>query len=99
MGLYTEHVLPRIHNVACNVSAAKQWRKRVCAGLEGEVVEIGFGSGLNVPYYPAAVTSVDAVEPSDVAWRLASDRVSASTVPVRRSGLDGQAAAVRRRQP
>jgi ubiquinone/menaquinone biosynthesis C-methylase UbiE len=54
------------------------------------VVEIGFGSGPNIPFYPAAVTEVAAVEPSDTAWRLARKRVAASPVPVHRAGLDGQ---------
>jgi len=54
------------------------------------MVEIGFGSGLNIPFYPAAVTSVAAVEPCDVSWRLAGERLRASNVPVLRSGLDGQ---------
>ena len=58
-------------------------------GLAGEVVEIGFGSGHNVPHYPRAVTGVAAVEPADVAWGLAGERVGATT-PVRRAGLDGQ---------
>ena len=65
-------------------------RRRVCDGLEGEVVEIGFGSGLNVPFYPRTVTRVAAVEPADVGWKLAERRVGASLVPVERSGLDGQ---------
>jgi ubiquinone/menaquinone biosynthesis C-methylase UbiE len=91
MGLYRDHVLPRLINVACAAGpAVGPLRDRVCAPLSGEVVEIGFGSGLNVEHYPAAVTGVTAVEPSDLAWRLADDRVSASRVPVRRAGLDGQ---------
>ena len=90
MGFYGEQVLPRILNVMMSVGEAKELRGRVCAGLHGEVVEIGFGSGLNVPHYPTAVTTVHAIEPADVGWKLAAKRVAASTVPIERSGLDGQ---------
>jgi SAM-dependent methyltransferase len=91
MGVYGEQVLPRVINVACAMGpAVGPLRERVCAGLHGDVVEIGFGSGLNVPHYPPSVTRVAAVEPSDVAWRLAANRVAASPVAVDRAGLDGQ---------
>ncbi len=90
MGLYREHVLPRLVDRACGIAATEPYRRRVCADLHGELVEIGFGSGLNVPYYPPAVTGVRAVEPADLAWRLATDRVAGSAVPVERAGLDGQ---------
>ena len=90
MGVYREQVLPRIINVVGDMKAARPQRERVCAGLAGDVVEIGFGSGLNVPYYPPAITGVAAVEPSDVGWRLAENRVRATAIPVSRAGLDGQ---------
>jgi ubiquinone/menaquinone biosynthesis C-methylase UbiE len=90
MGLYTEQVLPRIVDVACNVKEARRQRRRVCEGLRGDVVEIGFGSGLNVPFYPDEVTEVTAVEPSDVGWKLARKRLGAASVPVRRAGLTAE---------
>lgn len=90
MGLYGEHVLPRLIDKVCSIGPATELRGRVCAGLSGDVVEVGFGSGLNVPHLPPAVSEVKAVEPSDVAWKLAQDRVAASSVPVQRAGLDGQ---------
>jgi SAM-dependent methyltransferase len=90
MGLYGERVLPRIINVVCASKGLEPLRERVCAGLAGEVVEVGFGSGLNVPFYPAAVTRVAAVEPSDVGWKLAARRLGATPVAVQRSGLDGE---------
>lgn len=91
MGIYGEHVLPRIINVACGTKVVEPLRRRVCEGLKGDVVEIGFGSGLNVPFYPAAVTRVAAVEPADVGWKLADKRLRDTSVPVQRSGLDSQA--------
>ena len=90
MSFYGDHVLPRIVNAACGMKSADPLRERVCDALEGEVVEIGFGSGLNVPFYPDSVRRVAAVEPADVGWKLAAKRVRASSVPVERSGLDGQ---------
>ena len=91
MGLYGEHVLPRVIDVACGMKVVEPLRRRVCEGLAGEVVEIGFGSGLNVPFYPDRVARVAAVEPVDVAWKLAAKRLGQSSIPVQRSGLDGQA--------
>jgi ubiquinone/menaquinone biosynthesis C-methylase UbiE len=91
MGIYADQVLPRMINVACGMKLNQPLRRRVCEGLHGDVVEIGFGSGHNVPFYPATVTSVAAVEPADLGWKLAGDRVAASAVPVHRTGLDGQA--------
>jgi ubiquinone/menaquinone biosynthesis C-methylase UbiE len=91
MGFYEDRLLPRIMDRALSARTTGPLRERVCAGLRGDVVEIGFGSGANVPYYPAAVTAVAAVEPSDVGWRLAADRVRAATVLIGRSGVDGQA--------
>jgi SAM-dependent methyltransferase len=90
MGFYGEQVLPRFMNVAGGIKAVEPLRRRVCEGLTGDVVEIGFGSGLNVPFYPDTVTRVAAVEPADVAWKLADERVRARGIPVDRSGLDGQ---------
>ena len=90
MGVYEDRVVPRLLNVLCGVKPLRELRQRVCSGLAGDVVEIGFGSGLNVPYYPPAVTRIAAVEPADLGWQLAADRVASSHVPVERSGLDGQ---------
>ena len=101
MGLDGEQVLPRIINVACGLKGAAPLRRRVCEGLEGDVVEIGFGSGLNVPYYPEAVRRVAAVEPADVGWKLAEKRPGRRRRPVR-GATRSQArrrAALRRTRP
>lgn len=91
MRWYEERVLPRIVDLTCGTTANAQPRRRACAGLSGEVVEIGFGSGHNIPYYPATVHEVTAVEPSELAWRLSRERRDRARVPVIRAGLDGQA--------
>jgi ubiquinone/menaquinone biosynthesis C-methylase UbiE len=90
MGFWAEQVVPRVVDVACGTGESAKLRRRVCAGLEGAVVEIGFGSGHNVPFYPRGVTRVDAVDPSTVGWKLAAARLGAATTPVERSAPDGQ---------
>jgi ubiquinone/menaquinone biosynthesis C-methylase UbiE len=90
VGVYEEQVLPRFINVACGLKSLREYRQRVCEGLHGRVLEVGFGSGLNIPFYPDAVTTVAAVEPADTGWKLAGKRRAAATVPVERTGLDGQ---------
>jgi ubiquinone/menaquinone biosynthesis C-methylase UbiE len=91
MGFYEKRVLPRVIDKACGMKAVRPLRQRVCADLAGDVIEIGFGSGLNVPFYPERVRRVSAVEPSDLAWKLALKRRGASQTLIERSGLDGQA--------
>ena len=90
MGFYGNQVLPRIINKALAGSQTAELRSRVCTGLAGDIIEIGFGSGINIPFYPAEVTSVKAIEPADLGWRLAAERVRASSVTIQRAGLDGQ---------
>jgi ubiquinone/menaquinone biosynthesis C-methylase UbiE len=88
MAFYTDQVVPRLTNVMLGNKAFAQVRARVCAGLHGDVIEMGFGSGLNLPHLPAEVTSVWAVDPSGVAMKLAAKRIAATSIPVRSAGLD-----------
>ncbi|MGZ8178990.1 class I SAM-dependent methyltransferase [Williamsia sp. SKLECPSW1] len=88
MGFYDDRVLPRVIDLTLGRHVA-DLRARACAGLRGEVLELGFGSGPNIPYYPAAVTRVLGVEPSVGARRLAAPRIAASPTPVDLIGLDG----------
>jgi len=90
MGFYEDRILPRIITKTCGMPAMNKLRRRACEPLSGRVVEIGFGSGFNVGQYPDAVTQVAAVEPSDTGWQLGAERIAASTIPIERSGLDGQ---------
>src|SRR3954452_2851435 len=90
MGLWGDRILPHLVDRSLSTGDVMKERQRVCASLSGQVLEIGFGSGLNIEKYPAAVASVAAVEPSDVAWKMSADRRAAARTPVSRSGLDGQ---------
>ena len=90
MGLYGEQVVPRLVDLGCGLAGLDRWRAQATEGLAGRVVEIGFGSGLNVPHYPLDVDVVLAVEPAMVARRMAERRIAPSRVPVTFVGLDGQ---------
>jgi SAM-dependent methyltransferase len=90
MGFYREHVLPRLVDRACGTAGLRKWRAELSTGLSGRVVEIGFGSGLNVDHYPSTVEKVFAVEPSATAFRIAQKRIGGSPVAVELVGLDGQ---------
>jgi SAM-dependent methyltransferase len=90
MAIWRDHLLPRIVDKACARRDFAEPRRRALTGVAGDVVEIGFGSGHNLGYYPSGVQRVLAVEPSTVARRLAEPRLAAATVPVEFVGLDGQ---------
>lgn len=90
MGIYRSRVLPHIMNVAMKSKENDEIRARVCADLEGTLVEIGFGSGLNVPHYPTNVHTVHAVEPASRSVAIAAERVEASHADVHHTGLTGE---------
>ncbi len=90
MGIYADKVLPRLQDKAMNRQGLREVRARVCAGLSGKVVEIGFGTGLNVAYYPPHVERVFAIEPSRLCMQMAQPRIAKSGTPVEFAGLTGE---------
>jgi ubiquinone/menaquinone biosynthesis C-methylase UbiE len=90
MSIYADKVLPRLQDRAMNRRGLREVRARVCAGLSGKVVEIGFGTGLNVAYYPSQVERVFAIEPSRVCMHIAQPRIAKSATPVELAGLTGE---------
>ncbi len=88
--LWDERVVPRLTDLSLRGTEVGERREVACAGLAGRVLEIGFGSGLNVRWYPPEVASVTAIEPSDLGWQLSERRRARTTLPVERAGLDGQ---------
>ena len=89
MGLWNDHALPHLVDRALSTPEVNARRANVCHGLHGRVLEIGFGSGLNLPHYPVEVTEILVVEPSASALRLAEPRKAAVSAPVQHVGLDG----------
>ena len=90
MGFWTDHVVPRITDAALDNRDVNRHRERAVAGLRGTVLEIGFGSGLNVPVYPPEVERVLAVEPSMLGRQRGAERIAASPVAIEFVGLDGE---------
>ena len=90
MGYYQDQILPRLIDFALSREQFSEIRSRVANSLEGDVVEIGFGSGLNVPYYPNSIHKLQAVDPAILGRKLASKRVKNTPVNIEYIGLDGQ---------
>ncbi|QYJ05048.1 class I SAM-dependent methyltransferase [Nocardioides panacisoli] len=93
-GWWEERVVPRIVDASLRSQPIMAIRAEACRGLGGRVLELGFGSGLNLAVLPPGVEQVDAVEPSDTGWSMSGARRAAASVPVARVGLDGQHLAV-----
>jgi ubiquinone/menaquinone biosynthesis C-methylase UbiE len=91
MSWWEQRVVPLLVDLSLSQAPVMERRVRVCAGLSGRVLEIGFGSGLNLTCLPAEVTALDAVEPSERAWSRSAERRRETPVEVTRIGLDGQA--------
>lgn len=91
MGFYESQVLPRLIDVLCGNRAMEKVRRPVVEGLEGTVLEIGFGSGPNIGLYPPEVTRVLAVDPALVGRKLADKRLAAhpDAPSIEYVGLDG----------
>ncbi len=90
MGFYSERILPHCIDLACGVKDLVPARQRIAGKLSGTVLEIGFGSGLNLPYLPAAVTHVLAVDPSERARAIGRQRIESALCPVEFVGLDAE---------
>jgi ubiquinone/menaquinone biosynthesis C-methylase UbiE len=88
MGWWTEEVLPHITDYTLSGREMDELRAQACESLHGRVLEVGFGTGLNIPWYPGEVTQVDAVEPSEIAWKKSERRRLATNVPIGRVGRD-----------
>lgn len=82
MGFYDDHILPRLINFGMNNKHVNAERAKALVGVRGDVLEIGFGSGLNLPYYSSDAKRVVGLDPSAIGWKLARKRIAESRVPV-----------------
>lgn len=90
MGIYTDWVLPRIVNTALNTKVVAEQREAVLRHVTGTVLELGFGTGLNLPFYPSGVDRLVAVDPSSASARLARERIEAAPFPVELRSVSGE---------
>lgn len=82
MSLYRHHLFPRLCHLALRDEETARRRRQTLAGLAGEVLEIGFGTGHNLPWYPETVTRIVGIEPNPGMHRVAAPRVAAARASV-----------------
>jgi ubiquinone/menaquinone biosynthesis C-methylase UbiE len=90
MGFYRNRIVPRIIELAMDTKVLAKERSKCLEQVSGTVLEVGFGTGHNLPYYPQNVKRVLAVDPSREAARLASKRIAAAPFPVEYTALEGE---------
>lgn len=80
MGIYNKYLLPRIVNCVCGLKPTSKQREKVVPLAKGQVLEIGIGSGLNLPYYDTSkVDHIIGIDPAQEMWALNSYQ---SEIPV-----------------
>ena len=82
MGVYAKHILPRLLDLAMRNKEAAKLRAESIPQARGEVLEVGVGSGLNLPFYSSAVTRVFGVDPSVELQRMARERSSGANFEI-----------------
>ena len=81
MGIYAKYVFPHFMDWSMGTRRFQHQRREALSLLRGEVLEIGFGTGLNLPHYPAAVSRVTALEPARLLPEKVAGRIAAASMP------------------
>ncbi len=85
MGFYAQQIFPRVMDWAMQRPVFQEERRRVLAAASGEVLELGFGTGLNLPHYPSAprtITRIVTADPANVLPARVAARIRAAPFPV-----------------
>ena len=82
MGLYAKHVLPRFIDVAMRNPETTRLRAEWLPRARGDVLEVGIGSGLNLPFYSSEVRRIYGIDPSIELQRMARARLAANPIEV-----------------
>ncbi len=90
MGIYERHILPRLIDLICSSEDIGAYRAELLQDAKGVTLEIGFGSGTNLPFYPAHLEKLLIVEPSETAIGLAQKAIDNVSFSVEKVGTDGQ---------
>ncbi len=91
MRFYDKHILPRVLNWTCGSAPIQQQRKKVVPLAEGRVLEIGIGSGLNLPFYDAGkIEHIIGLDPAEEMLRFARRRSENLPFTVEYLTLDGE---------
>ena len=83
MGLYSRHIFPRFMEWVMAGEEFHRLRKELLAPVHGEVLELGIGTGLNLPHYPKTVTWLHAVDPANLLPRIVMGRGASRSFPIR----------------
>ena len=91
MGFYDKYVLPRVLNWTCSAKPVSRQRQKIVPFAEGRVLEIGIGSGLNLPYYDAEkVEHLIGLDPANEMLDFARRKSAALSFPVEYLALEGE---------
>jgi SAM-dependent methyltransferase len=94
MGFYRNQILPRITHLAMSTKETTRQRKQALVDVAGDVLELGIGSGLNLPHYGPRVRRVVGIDPSVTAARMAGERIEKAGFPVEILSRDAESLAV-----
>lgn len=90
MGLYSRHIFPRLMDWVMSGQAFQRLRAELLKDASGEVLEIGFGTGLNLPHYPPNISRLSAVDPADLLSDRVRERIATVSFSVQTSHLPAE---------